>query len=298
MPKAPTVLQGKGFSSGDLLSLEVVKSLTCLGPGDAATPTLVALGWRKKIAGCVVLSFTNDNERVERGCFSLVGESLGEPAILQAKKLWPEAEENVFLSLELPAPNMLSFPQTLVSEYIDSEVLVHSFVSHENGKEELIPAAEFDDYGIENFCVRGFIVPTASYARLHLLIYPESKTSIKEHALWENPKWPGFALWEGQFNLFPASSTKKLKWGCPILPLMIPGASLDVLATYPPELDLLAAITSLMRSAVIPHALKLGMDLQTKYTTLDADGAGSLDVTGLVSIWPLPRPREQAAASG
>lgn len=299
MPKSPTILGGKGFASGDSLSLDVIKSLVCAGQGEGMTTTLLALGWRKKLSGVIVLNLSNDNERVERGSFSIAGEYLSkDPIQFQAKKLWPEADEDVYLSLDLSSTDFLSFLQTLVSDYIDSEVLVHSFILKDNDTQEVIPAADFVEYGIRGFCIRGYIVPTASYARLHLLLYPESKTSILAHALGENPKWPGFLLWEGQFNLFPASSLKKLKWGCPILPLVIPGASLDVLATFPPELEMLSAITALMRSAIVPHTFKSGTELRAKYASLDSDGAGSLDNGGLISIWPRPRASELRADPG
>ena len=79
--------------------------------------------------------------------------------------------------------------------------------------------------------------------------------------------------------------------------MIIPGASLDVLSTYPPEIDLVSAMTALMRSAIFPHVIKSGTELRAKYAALDLEGAGSLDTAGLVSIWPLPQV-ESAAAPG
>ena len=128
MPKNPTVLSGKGFASGDKLSTEIVKSLVCQGPGEGAAATLGQLGWWGKFSGCIILNLSNDNERVERGCFSLVGSFPTESILFQAIKLWPEADSNVYLSIDVSTSNFLALPQTLVSDYIDSELLEYSLM--------------------------------------------------------------------------------------------------------------------------------------------------------------------------
>ena len=70
-----------------------------------------------------------------------------ESVLFQAIKLWPEADSNAYLSIDVSTSNFLAFSQTLVSNYIDLELLEYSLILIEGESEEVILAANFAAYG-------------------------------------------------------------------------------------------------------------------------------------------------------
>ena len=126
---------------------------------------------------------------------------------------------------------------------------------------------------VGSFCLRMFIYPSSStFVAFALLIFPNSAEGIKDHALASNPKWPGLLLSDGKIPLLPNSTSLKLKWGSPILPLFIPGAPWDVIPTVPPTADILFKFSSILRKAVLPETKRLGDSLQVRLEVLDKEG--------------------------
>ena len=284
-----TTLKGRGFSTGDTLSISALKSLTTDGPGPGSANTLKSLGWNEKIVGSVVLSLSNDNASVCKGQFSLAGEFLSDPIIIPAKKLWPNVSDTISVSFNLSLPNLFSFPDSLVSDYVDESEVPHVFIWNNVASNSSLSDADLIEHEIGSFCLRLFAYPSScTFAYFAIMIYPDSTEGLKEHALAQNPKWPGLLLADGKIPLYPASTALKLKWGSPILPLIIPGAPLDLFPGIPSNAELLYKLASVLRSAVLPESKRMGESLLIRWEALDSEGAGALDSALPPTIWPEP----------
>ena len=284
-----TTLKGRGFTTGDTITTSIMKSLSTDGPGPGTANVLKTLGWNGKVVGSVVLSLSNDNSSVCKGQFSLVGEFLSDPIILPAKKLWPNVSDTISLSINLSSPNMFSFPDSLVSDYVNESETQHLFFWNNAATNSALSDADLIDQEIGSFCLRMFVYPSScTFAAFSILIFPDSAEGLKDHALAMNPKWPGLLLSDGKIPLSPASTTLKLKWGSPILPLVIPGASLDLVPEIPSTAELLYKLSSVLRSAVLPESKRIGESLLIRWEALDSEGAGALDSALPPTVWPEP----------
>ena len=150
----------------------------------------------------------------------MIGDFLSEPLILPVKKLWTEVSDTVSLTINLVSPDVFSFSSSIVSDYVDESELSHFYFKNNKARDNRLSEEDLVALEVRNFSQRIFIYPASgTYAAFSLLIYPEDVDDLKAHALYSNPKWPGLLLCEGQFLFFPASASKKLKWGSPFLPL-------------------------------------------------------------------------------
>ena len=132
MPRTKqTTLRGRGFATGDSLSVDQLKTLVTNGPGQGSASTLQALGWNGKIVGSLILWFSNDNSSVLKGIFSLAWDFLPEPIIIPAKKLWPDVPDSISISISLTSPDLFYFQNSLVSEYVAEDSITHHFPSNQ-----------------------------------------------------------------------------------------------------------------------------------------------------------------------
>ena len=291
MPPKPKqiTLKGRGFAAGEMLSLPILKSVTTDGPGPGSANVLRSMGWNGKIVGSVVLWLSNDNTSVSRGQFSLLGEFLPEPLIIPAKKLWPNISDTISLSINLSSPDLFLFPDSLTSEYVDESDINHLFFRNNIASNSALTDEELITAEVGSFCLRMFIYPSSStFVSFSLLIYPDSVAGLKDHALASNPKWPGLLLSDGKIPLLPASTSLKLKWGSPVLPLIIPGASWDLIPSFPPTADFLFKLFSILRNTALPETKRLGDSLLARWEALDREGAGALDSSVPAVVWPEP----------
>ena len=290
MPKGKqTTLKGRGFAAGENFSLPLLKAITTDGPGQGSVNILKSLGWNGKIVGSITLWLSNDNASVIKGQFSLLGDFLSEPIIIPAKKLWPNVTDTISLSISMPSPNLFNFPDSLTSDYVDENETSHLFFWNNAASNSALTDEELIANEVGSFCLRMFIYPSSStFVAFALLIFPDSAEGIKDHALASNPKWPGLLLSDGKIPLLPNSTSLKLKWGSPILPLFIPGAPWDVIPTVPPTADILFKFSSILRKAVLPETKRLGDSLQVRWEVLDREGAGALDPALPPMVWPEP----------
>ena len=275
-----TTLKGRGFATGDTITTSILKSLSTDGPGPGTSNVLRTLGWNGKVVGFVVLSLSNDNTSVCKGQFSLVGDFLSNPIIFPAKKLWPNVSDTISLSINLSLPNLFFFPDSLVSDYVNESETQHLFFWNNADTNSALSDADLIDHEIGSFCLRMFVYPSScTFAAFSILIFPDSAMS---------PKWPGFLLSDGKIPLSPTSTTLKLKWGLPILPLVIPGVSLDLVPEIPSTAELLYKLSSVLRSAVLPESKRIGESLLIRWEALDSEGAGALDSALPPTVWPEP----------
>lgn len=284
------LIGGQVFSGSDPIPNNILTSLVTNGLGPAAKPTLTSFGWNGKVIGGIALWLGSDNSSVSRGSFFLMGDLLESPYVVPAKKIWPDAAEYISLSLPLSTAEMFSFPNSLASDYIEDIALAHSFQF--NDARIATPPSEEDleKANLGDFCLRAFAYPsTTNWIRVYILIFPCSIEDLRSHALYSNPKWPGILIYDCQIPLFPLTASKKIKYGCPLFPLLIPSSpSLPVNENLSTK-DLSSKIASIMRTGVLPESVRTGDHLLTRWLSLDEEGARGLDATPPPTLWPAPR---------
>jgi len=280
------LIGSQGFQ-GSTLPAAIYPALSCNGLGPAAIPTLNSFGWSGKVISGIIFWLGPNNQSISRGSFFTSGNLLDTPYIVPAKKLWPNAADYISLSLPLASADLFSFPDSLASSYIEDLDVPHSFIFNDNRNsppptEEDLAAGEIGD-----FCLRAFAFPASSlFIRLYILIFPCSMETLTSHALYSNPKWPGLLIFDGQIPLFPPSSSKKVKYGCPFLPLLVPSSF--PLSEGPPASDLTAKIASILRTGSLPESAISGEALMIRWLALDEEGARSLNSTLPPTLWPAP----------
>ena len=286
-------LSGKGFAPGEDFTKDLALSLVTDGAGLGTTATLNSFGWKQKIVGCFVLHLSFDNSTISRGYLSLIGEFLSTPLIIPASKIWPSASDSASLSISLKDADIFQFPDSLTSNYVDMEEIDHFFFLNTIPSPSPLSPEALEPLNTGSFSLRAFITSAAApasayYIHITILIFPKSSEDLKEHALSLSPKWPGLHLFDGQLPLFPSSQIKKVKWGCPILPLIIPGSDLASHPDFPPPSDFRAKIASIMRTAISPEFKRHGTALLSRWDDLDNEGIGALDNSVPGAIWPAP----------
>ena len=219
----PKVISGPYFSGNDSLSTPLLMDYVTTGYGPASVTTLNSLGWKGKVIGGIIFWLYLDNNSLSRGKFFITGELLSNPYVVPAQKLWPSAPDNISLSIPLTSADMFNFPETLTSDYIENVVFDHSFFYNDARADTEVSDESLDQFNIGNFCLRAFASPVSSfYVHLHILLFPCSLSELSTHAFHSNPKWPGISIFNEQFAFFPTAGAKKIKYGCPLLPLLIP----------------------------------------------------------------------------
>ncbi len=116
---------------------ELAKKLLTVSFGTPVTDTLSNFDWDSKPIATVGLEFTPDNRRVARGQFILHGLFTKEPVILQASKLFPEADPDITLTVVIPDGQEFHFNGgTLGSDLLACENFKHHF---SKGKRIIFP---------------------------------------------------------------------------------------------------------------------------------------------------------------
>ena len=119
-------------------------------------------GWKGEACGCIGLTLSADNSRVERGILVVRGKLLEESLRIEANKLWADADENVVLTLSFPKAEVFTFNETgLSSDIIKREQIQHGFyIVEEDAAPSVVLEAEYEELGIRDFCMRMLCAPS------------------------------------------------------------------------------------------------------------------------------------------
>ena len=229
---------------------------------DSVTNTLATFNWNGKPVGCISLELSEDNTRVEGGCFLVRGPLDTRDVKIKANTIW-NANGDIMLTVKIPDGSSFSFEDgSLCSEYLASDEVSHCFSKPDEGAaaNSLLPG-ELEELGIGKFCLRLLCHLTRATPRggvvLHftVLIYPGSKDEIMAISeLAQSASWPGLLLTEGDLSLFPLPSTA---WQCPVLPLLYTGTGWEPdNIILPPSNELRRAIASIMVRSTPPEVYK------------------------------------------
>ncbi len=228
-------------------------------------------------SGCagIGLLLSADNSAVEAGAFIIRGPLDGKQLVVEANRIWPNADARAALLIRLKEGGVFTFSEGgLVSDIISSENIEHSLVATGEGRQPApILAAQYEDWGWRDFCLRmlchvskksspkaGVVV---SYT---VILFPMGKEALLErYELAQSAAWPGLRIAEGQLPVLPRPVTP---WGCPLLPLLRTGEALAGGGTLPSGEELRAAISAIMSQQALAETGRTGSAIMAKWDRL------------------------------
>ena len=171
-------MAGQGFDGKDQLEFIDIQDWVVSGWGEASKATLDDFEWDGDAVVWVGITLSPDNGKIVEGKMFLQGELLKSAKEIRATKLWDQADKDLRLSYTFEDSSIFTFNAgSMAGDYIDCSNLSWQVVERGNNTNPL-EVGEYIEKGIEEFCVRPFVVPLSpEKAKLKVLIYPVSKVS-------------------------------------------------------------------------------------------------------------------------
>ena len=285
-------ISGPGFRSARDLLLKEIKKLSVPSFDRVVEHLLPDLGWKGDLYGSVGLILSNDNKSIVNGNFFLSGQLFpgSESKRFQAAKFW-SAGTDLDLQLSINNASIFNFSSTLTSDFVDGSDVTHAFFK---GNQRL-ETEEAEAAGIPGFCLRLFIAPSKeTFAKLTLVLYPLPLAVLLESQLLaENVRFPGLSVFSGEFPIGPPQTAvprTPTPYGCPILPVVIPGSPLTDFPNTPSGIEIRRKIAEVLRAAVKPEIKNGPAMLLKRWTEIQNAGPSKLLNKQLDIMWPLPPP--------
>jgi hypothetical protein len=216
--------------------------------------------WKGKLTGAVGLSLSPDNQKVVYGVFITRGATGIKEQRINCDKIWPNSKD-VFVAINFPSADIFRFESGgLFSNIVPSTRIMHTF--HRIADNTVVLDDERAGTNITDFSARMIchLSGTSNGRRgivmlYSIILFPVSATELTENPDSRFGSYPGIKFCEGAFPVLPRPTAH---WGCPIVPFIMPGASFVDLPVCPPGQKLREAISSIMRKAAQPAALRNG----------------------------------------
>jgi len=284
------LLAEKWFRNPTNIPLATARALAAGGYGAALSTTLRRCGWQSNRGAGIVAELSPDNKHVARAQFFIQGILSEQPGTVAANKLWERADKAVNLSITFPPGDAFSFASgTLASEYLHSDEV--KIACSKNGA--VVLPTDYDAHGIGDFSLRlvayldrtsnGAQGPRAKYT---VLGFPASEDSMRDTSdLAVDVGWPGVKLLEGTADFTPLPAQEG--WGCPFLPILMPGADLDTAPNVPSGAELRFAMAKVMATARLATPCTSAASMSKKWQKLVQDPNSLEDRLPSIS-WPEP----------
>ena len=164
-----------------------------------------------------------------------------------------------------------------------------------------VDAADFAENNIRNICMKPYLVPlTSNKAKLSILAFPLSSSQLEdEHNHNKKAAFPGLEMAVFEVDLFPVVDKEIGKtWGCPIVPLFNLGGSEEDYPNLPKTVDIKAAISKNLRSAVLPTTKRDLRTLFSAWASIKESGPSKMKEKLPDMMWPLWTREEQSEQLG
>ena len=274
-----------GFADPTDLSLQTLRSLSVDSVQDFDTVLLSSVNWNKKALGCLSVTLSADNLRVDEATFHLLG-SLWQDKSFHAASFWTTVSPTV-LTLSLPDLSVFNFPPgSLCSDYLSSADLQFSFSQND----QIVPPNLYQSAGLSAFCLRVFAYPSSdSYAKLVILLFPFPLSRLAtDNQLYLDPCFPGLKLADYEIPLAPPALLSPINnsWGFPLAPAVFPGSDWSDNSRVPSGTRLRIALSQLLRSAVLPEVKANITGLKQRYAVILEKGTSAFKPKFPTLIWP------------
>jgi len=289
-------LDKKWFRNEGNLTAQVIKSLIAPDLGREINAVLGKYGWQGSKTAGVAVELAADNSSVARAQFFLRGRLSEQVGTLPAAKIWEKADKAVMLTVSFPPGDEFNFASgTLASEYLPGEDV--KAVYSKNG-EALLPAS-YGAHGIGEFSLRAvaYIDKSSNAAsgpkiKFTIMMFPATEEEMLERSdLAADVSWPGVKVLEGQAELAPKAPADG--WGCPLLPIIIPGANPAAVPVSVDGAELRFAIAKVMATARLPTPCATANSMAKKWAKLQQDPNSSEERMPSIVWPPTARPTAQ-----
>jgi hypothetical protein len=283
-------LDKKWFKAKGNMDKELAKKLLTVSFGTSVTDTLSNFDWDGKPIATVGLEFTPDNRRVARGQFILHGLFTKEPVMLQASKLFPEADPDITLTVVIPDGREFRFNGgTLGSDLLACENFKHHF---SRGERIIFPTEwAANKLGETSMRAVSHLDKTSNgnngpRPKTTILLFPRSADEMNRLSDGtQNPAWPGLRILQATSEFFP----KHDSWKDPFCPLLMLGSPHNTEQNFPSGDDMRFHIGAVMNSAKLPTPCTSGSGLTRQWAKALTD-VENLEKEPSI-VWPkIPRP--------
>ncbi len=240
------------------------------------------------------MKLSSDNTSVSAAKLALLG-GWDKKIQIQARKVFQQAAEDILLEVELPDLSVFRCRDgEMWSRYVPQAGLPCRYT--QGGK--TLDEEELGAQGITEFATRAVAhlskdcgAKWGIWLQVTFLIFPlcdEGMRSLSEDTA--DPAWPGIKLTEGQIPVLPTAGVDKAimggkKWGCPITPVLAPGAPWEAAPGPLGAKEVAGACGLLLNRGCIPEALSSIDNLQKRWESLLAS-PGKVQGRLAEKLWP------------
>ena len=179
---APKVIQSECFKFREELSKQLVDDLIVDGGAEKVKEAMTQWGYNmvnEKVA--VPIMVIGNDGKVFGSKWQVVGQL--DPKAVKAEQIWPEVDKDIYIEMKITDMTIFPFYNRCrnVSGWLDCDVITWSAFKKEKNKKVAISADQYQAAGIQKFCIRIGILPTAvDTASLTLAFLPMSKEDLKK----------------------------------------------------------------------------------------------------------------------
>ena len=295
-------LDARWFSGTDNIPELFAEQLEVASFGYPVNAVLGKNGWNGETMAGVGLELTPDNRHIARGQLVMRGPLTLDKALVQAAKLWEQADKDAIVAFSFPNAAEFDFAGgRMTSEYLTSDSVK---MTKQKG-DVAVQQGDWAKLGIGNFCLRLFVnltkpAPATGQkpaAKFYLLFFPHTEQEMLDWSdIVKEVGWPGIKILEGDAQLFPLA--QEGLWGCPVLPLLCTNTRFQIAPNLPPAAELRHAIAAIMCTARQPNAYASHSTLKRKWGKILADNEEYAERPP-VTTWPqMPAPANISGKHG
>ena len=252
--------------------------------GDAAR-TLIK-DWKGNPVIILGAQLAQDNKSLENMEPVLAGTLFRKTARKYVSTKFWNFPDKTYLVLQPIDLTLFRFTDTLDSGYVDSSEISYGFV-YEDGTE--VPEGTLSDQGFAGFSLRIFVTPVGgTTAKMKLVLFPAKKSVLKDdHAQSGDARFPGLTVTSVEVQMginYSTLSDKSI--GTSIVPCLMSQSQYDSSCAVPSTEQVMACVSSLMRTAVVPETVKSHKELWQRWGEIAKDGANKLQSMAREYVWP------------
>ena len=231
-----------------------------------------------------------DNEKVSNAIMFLTGEFMKSSKDIKANRLFPEADKDLKIQYCIEEASTFSFRTgSMVGEALDDDKVTWTVLRKSARGYTAVEEADYVEQKIGHFSIKPYVVPiSATRAKVTLLVFPLSTEELEsQHSHWRKTSFPGLELMQTEVDMFPVVTGETGKrWGCPLVPLLLLGGSVEEHPCIPTTEEIKQAISATLRAAVIPTTKRDCRTLVTLWTTIQESRVSKLKEKLFDLLWP------------
>ena len=286
--KGPTHISGEGFNGRDDFTRTHCNTLQASSVTEGVEKIIP--DFNGGLASIITADISQDNSKVLRTRIHARGALYTElPKTFKSEKFFKFASY-IFTLSNLEA-DLFSFQSGLSSNLVDGSSFHFSF--KKNPREEAASHEELEALGFRGFSLKLSLRPESElWMKFTLLLFPLSREELlTRFPFGDDEKFPALKLDGGQCRMCPSQEDvlPEMRWGMPILPILISSTPFSQSSSYPASRDLRVGVAALLRRARKPEVKRDLEALEIRWTEIETQGSIALGADRFPErIWPAP----------